>query len=364
VNVQQGGLNDARRESDGATELFTQHSAGIYRYCLKRLRSREEAEDAVQATYLNAWRSLKRGFTPDNPRPWLFQIASNVCASTLRSKLSGTRLELHDPGELEDMVQVEQPARDAFLDLTEAVRDLPDRQRRALMLRDWQGLTYDEIAARMAVSDAAVETLLVRARGKVAATLASREWRPKLAGTARALLVGPLGLLPAKSVVAGKSALAAGSGHLKMGVVLACGTVAPLIAFGVLQTLVFGPEETKEANRTALSSPAIDVRPSASALESSVQVQAVDRRSASEPKDARTAKGHTGSGSRHQANQSSGHASTPVPASPSHPQTAGPPQQVTLCHETQSGERPGVTVSVAPQAAEEGLSQDPAGACG
>ena len=52
-------------EADDATELFTRHSPGIYRYCLRRLGSPEEAEDALQLTYLNAWRSLKSGFKPD-----------------------------------------------------------------------------------------------------------------------------------------------------------------------------------------------------------------------------------------------------------------------------------------------------------
>ena len=77
-------------EADDATELFTRHSPGIYRYCLRRLGSPEEAEDALQLTYLNAWRSLKSGFEPTQRRPWLFGIAANVCSTALRTKLGGT----------------------------------------------------------------------------------------------------------------------------------------------------------------------------------------------------------------------------------------------------------------------------------
>jgi RNA polymerase sigma-70 factor (ECF subfamily) len=362
VNVQQGGLNGATSERDSATELFTRYSSAIYRYCLRRLRSPEEAEDAVQATYLNAWRSLKRGCAPENPRPWLFQIAANVCADTLRRKFAGTRLELRDPEALEDLVQVEQLEQDAFLDLADAVRDLPDRQRRALVLRDWHGLAYAEIATRMAVSDAAVETLLVRARSRVAATLTNGEWKPKLASSARALILWPLGVLSKKSVVAGKSTVATGSSHLKMGVVLACGTVAPLVAFGVLQTFALEPEKPSAANRTALSAPGTDLElyrpPGEGRLEGRV---VVDRRTERQPHAGLT-KGRGGSGPKDKPNHGNGHAATPGPVSSAHDAPASP-QQVTLCHQTQSDKRPGVTVKVAPQAAEHGLSQDPTGAC-
>jgi RNA polymerase sigma factor (sigma-70 family) len=367
LKVQKGGLNGATSERDGATELFTRHSAEIYRYCLRRLQKPEEAEDALQATYLNAWRSLKGGFQPDNPRPWLFQIAANVCTSSLRSKLGGARLELREPEALENLVQVEQNERDAFLDLTEAVRELPDRQRRALVLRDWQGLAYDEIAARMAVSDAAVETLLFRARSKVAATLASRDWRPKLATSARALLVWPLGLFPTKSAVASSS------GHLKAGLVLACGTVAPLVAFGVLQVAVFGPEETKAARPGAVFAPAPQVEAPAGRLAGRALPVAAESRRSEEQRRAlggQEVKGRSHSEHRSDA-PTNGQAATPVPVPPVQvpPPQAGPPAtphqgQVVLCHGTRSGTRPGVTINVAPQAAQHGLSQDPVGACG
>jgi hypothetical protein len=73
--------------------------------------------------------------------------------------------------------------------------------------------------------------------------------KPKLATSARALLVWPVGFLQAKSAVA------SGATHLKAGLVIACGTVAPLVAFGVLQVIAFGPEETGGANQAAVHAP-------------------------------------------------------------------------------------------------------------
>src|SRR4029450_12608814 len=64
--------------------LYDDYAGRIYRYCLSRLNSPEEAEDALQATYLNAWRSLSSGVEPISTSPWLFQLASEVCSSLLR----------------------------------------------------------------------------------------------------------------------------------------------------------------------------------------------------------------------------------------------------------------------------------------
>ena len=115
----------------------------------------------------------------------LYQIAANVCASTLRSQLGGADSSFVTL-ERSSIAQVEQPEREAVLDLTAAVRDLPDRQRRALLLRDWQGLHYDEIATKMAVSR---QRWRRWARNNVGATLERRDWKPKLATSARAARV-------------------------------------------------------------------------------------------------------------------------------------------------------------------------------
>jgi RNA polymerase sigma-70 factor, ECF subfamily len=360
VEAQENGLNGGRSERNSAAELFAHHSAAIYRYCLRRLRSPEEAEDALQVTYLNAWRSLKGGFEPRDPRPWLFQIAANVCTSTQRSQLGGPRLELRDPEALEGLVQVEQPQRDAFLDLTAAVRDLPDRQRRALLLRDWQGLAYSEIAATMAVSDAAVETLLFRARNKAAATLISRDWKPRLASSARALLVWPFGVLPTKS------ALSTGASQLKVGLVVACGTVAPLVTFGVLQIIAFGPEATGRARQTAVLAPMTQFEPADSDLRKGQLLEDLSAKAKGEGRSDHERSGiERPSRSRDESNDPDDGAPThSAPGAPSPSAAAVNEEKVTVCHQTPSKERPGVTIDVAPQAAQNGLSQDPAGACG
>src|SRR5919109_5660664 len=88
-----------------AARLFEEHSGWIYGYCLRLLRSPEEAEDALQATYLNACRGLKDGFVPRADSAWLLKVAQNVCITRLRSSGRHARVErLHDAELIEETV--------------------------------------------------------------------------------------------------------------------------------------------------------------------------------------------------------------------------------------------------------------------
>jgi RNA polymerase sigma-70 factor (ECF subfamily) len=351
------GLQEAGApELERASELFARHSAGVYRYCLRRLGSREEAEDALQVTYLNAWRSLKGGFQPDEHRPWLYQIAANVCSTSLRSKLGRKQVELRDPAALDSLVAQDRAAGDELVGLSEALRDLPTRQRRALVLRDWQGLSYNEIAAELAVSVASVETLLFRGRNKIAATLSNADWR-KAAPSARALLIWPFAFLRTKP------AATAGAEHLKMGLVLAGGAVAPLVTFGLIQG--FLPGQSNQPPQSVLTSPIVQVKSaqaSGPSVDESSLARVPDLRART---DEAGAPRHSGAGK---------HAVSPKGGSQSHPSAApptksGPPDapaaksnKVVLCHETHSPKNPGVTISVSGHGTN-GHREDSPGAC-
>ena len=65
--------------------LFARHSNRILGYCLRRLPTREEAEDAVQQTFMNAYRGLRRGTQPRSETAWLYKNAENVCRERRRA---------------------------------------------------------------------------------------------------------------------------------------------------------------------------------------------------------------------------------------------------------------------------------------
>jgi RNA polymerase sigma factor (sigma-70 family) len=159
-------------EADATRELYERYARQIYAYCFHQLGNKEEAEDATQSTFLNAFRGFKRGVDPEFETAWLYKIAQNVCLTRRRS--SSRRRRIETPGDLEamqDFVPAHQVDPDELIGLPEALDAMPEQQRRALLMREWQGLSYKEIGEELDLSQAAVETLLFRARRSLAAGL-------------------------------------------------------------------------------------------------------------------------------------------------------------------------------------------------
>jgi RNA polymerase sigma-70 factor (ECF subfamily) len=203
-------------EADRAGALYEEYSDRILGYCLRRLPSREEAEDAVQHTFLNAYRGLRQGVIPRSDAAWLFKIAENVCRERRRSAWRRSRVEtVQDPEGLAGLAIAPLGTHDELAGLADALAELSPNQRRAILLREWQGLSYREIAEQLGLTEGAVETLLFRARRSLAGKLdrsrggvrrlgSVRGWSKSLGGGAAtkvavtALVVG--GVLAAASV--------------------------------------------------------------------------------------------------------------------------------------------------------------------
>ena len=205
VAQEASGAALAPAASETAERLFQEHSGWIYGYCLRFLRSPEEAEDALQATYLNACRSLSVGVRPSVSSAWLLRIAQNVCLTRVRSSGRRDRLEhVQDVTILEETVPAPDRPAEELIGLTGALASLPDRQRHAILLREWQGLSHREVAHRLGLTQAAAETLIFRARRSLAAALENPGARGRRSGL-RALDLGGL-------ITAVKSFLLGGAG--------------------------------------------------------------------------------------------------------------------------------------------------------
>jgi RNA polymerase sigma-70 factor, ECF subfamily len=165
---------EAQPASEAAfAELYERHADGIYGFCRRRLRSRQEAEDAVQETFVAALRAIQRGSVPVCESAWLFKIAENVCFAVYRS---GARRDVRDLSDSDRMARLS--ARDSgggesLFGLEQALDALPAGQRNAFVLRELRGLSYKEIAIQLGVSVASVETLIYRARRGLARSLES-----------------------------------------------------------------------------------------------------------------------------------------------------------------------------------------------
>jgi RNA polymerase sigma factor (sigma-70 family) len=218
--------------------IVARYRRPLLRYC-SRFLSDERAEDAVQQTFVNAYNAMRLGHAELNLRPWLYRIAHNTALNMLRDP------GLHHEQLSEQFDGVERP--DQALERTQGIRNLlaavqglPERQRDALMLRELEGRSYEEIAVALGVTGGAVRQLLNRARNTLRAA---------------ATAVTPMGLLtripwaaPAEPVTARVAELctAGGTGAIAAKV-CATALVTGAVAGGVAVTPDDGHEEPAKA---------------------------------------------------------------------------------------------------------------------
>jgi len=161
----------ARADEDAAT-LYDCYGTRIREYCYGQLRDRQEAEDAVQSTFLYAFTLLRRGETPRKPLPWLYTIAHNVCRTRRRALKRRSRVESSvDLDAVQETIGRNDPPHEDLAHLASSLAALPLSQRTALLLREWQGLSYGEIAIELGLTESAVEAVLFRARRNLAKKL-------------------------------------------------------------------------------------------------------------------------------------------------------------------------------------------------
>jgi RNA polymerase sigma factor (sigma-70 family) len=165
-------MGSVAAETTGEAQLYERHSQFVYRYCLRMLGTREDAEDAAQTTFFQAVRALRRGVVPSFEQAWLLAIARNECKSRHRAGSRRRRRELaHDPQSLAELAEAPNGGDGRLVGVQQALARLPEMQRRALLLREWQGRSYAEIADELGATRPAVEALLFRARRGLAREL-------------------------------------------------------------------------------------------------------------------------------------------------------------------------------------------------
>ena len=164
-----------------AARLFEAHSELVFGYCFRRLGSASDAEDAVQTTFLYAFRALRRGVVPESEAAWLTAIAKNACLWQLRTRSRrGSLASDVDLDSLASARQADGDERELCHDLNEALASIPENQRRALVLSEWHGLSSSEVAAHLGLSAPATYALLTRARHGLSRALTALPQRAAL----------------------------------------------------------------------------------------------------------------------------------------------------------------------------------------
>jgi RNA polymerase sigma factor (sigma-70 family) len=155
--------------SRAVDDLYRQHRAEVYRYAYAVLGNHADAEDVTQTTFLNAYRSLEQGVRPRKPLNWLLTIASNGIKQRFRQEQTRPRQvefveETAESG-------VEDDGGPSVGELLVALSKIPPQQRQAIVLREFEGRAYGEIADILGTTTSALETLLFRARRSLAEEL-------------------------------------------------------------------------------------------------------------------------------------------------------------------------------------------------
>jgi len=144
--------------------LLDRHQREIMSYILRSLGDRDLAQDVFQETFLRAFRAYGRLPTEANHRAWLYKIASNACHDAHRQR-ARSPLPLDEsvagPDRLDSSTHVLAQEVAAF------VRSLPARQRQSVVLRKFQGMDYDEIAAVLGCSAEAARANVYQGLRKV-----------------------------------------------------------------------------------------------------------------------------------------------------------------------------------------------------
>jgi RNA polymerase sigma factor (sigma-70 family) len=165
-----------REGHDRAFEvLFDRYEGRLLGFCRQMLGSHQDAEDVLQDVMISAHAAMLADRRPINVRPWLYRIARNRCLNHLRRPVADGQdtMDVHpsDNGtSTAERVQRREELRALFVD----VGELPETQRTALLLRETEALSYEEIAETLGTTIPAVKSLLVRARMALAEASESR----------------------------------------------------------------------------------------------------------------------------------------------------------------------------------------------
>jgi RNA polymerase sigma-70 factor (ECF subfamily) len=147
---------------DAFETLVHRHQAAVYRVALRMLGSKADAQDATQETFVRAWRGLKRFRRESAVSTWLYRIVTRHCLDLIAARRPTEALQIELAAGVDPADTAEQ--RERLRAVTRAIAGLPDEQRAALVLREFEGLSYDQVADVLNTSVPAIKGRIHRAR--------------------------------------------------------------------------------------------------------------------------------------------------------------------------------------------------------
>ena len=169
--------HDGERLADA---MGIEHLDGLYSYAMVLTRNHAEAEDLVQETYVRAIQAMGRLRTGSNVKSWLFTILRNIWFNQLRKRRNGPQMVDVEDG----AANIAEPSSDSYdlyvskmeaEQVRAAIQELPVESREIILLREYEDLSYQEIASVLDCPVGTVMSRLGRARAKLRALLSETE---------------------------------------------------------------------------------------------------------------------------------------------------------------------------------------------
>jgi RNA polymerase sigma factor (sigma-70 family) len=156
--------------------LVERYQARLLGFCRQMLGSTEDAEDVLQEVFVAAYNAMVADERPITVRPWLYRIARNRCLNHLRKPTADGQDTMDTHPHMNGVTTLERVQnREEFRSLLSDVGKLPETQRSALLLREIDAMSYEEIAQAMDTTVPGVKSLLVRARIALAESSQARQ---------------------------------------------------------------------------------------------------------------------------------------------------------------------------------------------
>ena len=160
------------RKDQAFTELVQRHQTSLRRMCYAMIRDEELAKDAVQETFVKAYRALDTWRGDCSEKTWLMKISVNTCRDMLRGAWFR---RIDSRVALENLPQPTVQLTEDHVELTLAIMKLPQKLREVTLLHYSQDMTMREIAQALGISPSTVSKRLDRAHAKLRTLLEGRE---------------------------------------------------------------------------------------------------------------------------------------------------------------------------------------------
>jgi RNA polymerase sigma factor (sigma-70 family) len=156
--------------------LVQRYQSRLLGFCRQMLGCTEDAEDVLQEVFVAAYNAMVADDRPIAVRPWLYRIARNRCLNLLRKPTADGQDTMDTHPHMNGVTTLERVQnREEFRNLLSDVGNLPETQRSALLLREIDAMSYEEIAQAMDTTVPGVKSLLVRARIALAESSQARQ---------------------------------------------------------------------------------------------------------------------------------------------------------------------------------------------